>query len=181
MIAGYQKGLENDFWGLTNATHEVKTMMLLYGQEGLHLDGHSRGSMTVGNALESIANMPGSEGVLSNTTVSFFGPAYNVAAADRLLSVLQGYNGVSDPSRPSNMVLMFENHVADPVGRFIGWNPPTGGSVPDGSSVLKEMLRALGGQGTSHNCYGIGGSNRCSQLWGDMPQGIPMLKPVSND
>ncbi|WP_404549502.1 hypothetical protein, partial [Dyella jejuensis] len=81
LVAGYQKNLENDFFGLTNATVETKDMMLLYGETGLHFDGHSRGSMTIGNAMESIARMSGSQGILSNTTVGFFGPAYNAAKA----------------------------------------------------------------------------------------------------
>ena len=54
MTAGYQKFLEEDKTGLTNATQEVKGMMETYGTSGLHLDGHSRGSMTVGNALKSL-------------------------------------------------------------------------------------------------------------------------------
>ena len=52
MVAGYQKYLESDLLGLTNATQETKTMMENYGTEGLHLDGHSRGSLTVANAMD---------------------------------------------------------------------------------------------------------------------------------
>jgi hypothetical protein len=38
--------------------------------------------MTIGNAMESIAKMPGADGILAGTTVSFFGPAYKAAKAD---------------------------------------------------------------------------------------------------
>lgn len=180
LIAGYQKNLDNDFWGLTNATEETKWMMLYYGQEGLQLDGHSRGSMTIGNALESISKMPGADGVLSNTTISFFGPAYNAAAADALLSALQGYNGVADPSRPGDMVLTLQNHIADPVGRLIGGNPATGGAIPDGTTLFEQMIRAATGQkDTSHNCYGSSMSPACGNLWIDFTDKKPASVPVN--
>lgn len=120
LVAGYQKNPENDFLCLANATQEAKSMMLLYGQDGLHLDGHSRGSMTIGNALESIARMSGSGGILSNTTITCFGPAYNTSSADKILSSLQRYSGASDSTRPDDMVLLFQNNIGDPVGRLIG-------------------------------------------------------------
>jgi filamentous hemagglutinin len=176
-----QKNLENDFWGLTNATEETKLMMLLYGQDGLHLDGHSRGSMTIGNALESIARMPGADGSLSNTTISFFGPAYNAAAADALLSTLQGYNGVSDPSRPNDTVLTLQNHIADPVGRLIGGNPATGGTIPVGTTLLEQMIRAATGQkDTSHNCYGAPSPDgNCGAMWKGLPSDQAISYPIN--
>ncbi|MGS0613962.1 hypothetical protein ACQEPX_001190 [Xanthomonas oryzae pv. oryzicola] len=64
LIAGYQKYIESDFWGLTNSTKMTEDIMLQYGATGLHFDGHSRGSMTIGNALESISGMDGTEGSL---------------------------------------------------------------------------------------------------------------------
>ncbi|OLG52317.1 hypothetical protein BXO8_00470, partial [Xanthomonas oryzae pv. oryzae] len=154
LIAGYQKYLENDFWGLTNSTQEAKDIMLQYGATGLHIDAHSRGTMTDGNAEESIAKMPDAPGLLSKTTVSFFGPAYNAKKADDILSFLQNREVQGDPE---SMVLTLQNHMADPVGRLIGGNPATGGTIPEGSNFMLEILRALGGSGTSHNCYGIGG------------------------
>ncbi|QAU24943.1 hypothetical protein EO087_13865 [Dyella sp. M7H15-1] len=179
LVAGYQKNLEGDFWGLTNAGEENKWMMLYYGQEGLHLDGHSRDAMTIGNALESISKMPGAEGVLSNATVTFFGPAYNAASADKLLSVLQGYGGISNPLRPYDMILMLQNHIADPVGGFIGWNPSTGGSIPQGTTMLEQIIRAATGQpGTSHNCYGNSTSPACGNFWLEYPDKKPISLPV---
>ena len=132
--------------------------------------GYGRGSMMIGNAMESVAKMLGADGILAGTTVSFFGPAYNAAEADKLLSALQGYDDVFDPARASDMGLTLENHIADPVGIFIGGNPPTGGTISTGSSALQEMLSALlGGQNTSHNCYGALAPNACGALWLDSP------------
>ncbi|MCL1860059.1 MAG: adhesin, partial [Proteobacteria bacterium] len=170
MIAGYQKFMEGNLLGLTNATQETLNMMQLYGQDGLHLDGHSRGSMTIGNAMEAMSSASGS---LSGTTVNFFGPAYNAQQADDLLSNLQ--------NRPAgeagqSMVLQYQNHYADPVGLLIGGNPATGGTIPNGSNVLWEMIWAATGQeNTSHNSYGNGRKDS-KQYWND---GLPVLVPVS--
>lgn len=180
LVAGYQKGLENDFWGLTNATEETKWMMLYYGQDGLHFDGHSRGSMTIGNAMESIAKMPGAEGILSGTTVSFFGPAYNAAKADQILGFLQDRNAISDPAQRQEMVLTLQNHIADPIGRLIGGNPATGGTIPEGSTSLWEMIRAGTGQkDTSHNCYGVPSSDsNCGAMWKSLPLNQAITYPI---
>ncbi len=86
LIAGYQKFLENDFWGLSNSTQTTKDMMNQYGQGNLHFDGHSRGAMTIGNALESVQSQTNARGTLSGTTVNFFGAAYNAQQADGVLS-----------------------------------------------------------------------------------------------
>ncbi|AOS16548.1 hypothetical protein ATY45_20690 [Xanthomonas oryzae pv. oryzae] len=140
LIAGYQKYLENDFFGLTNATQQTEDYMLKYGEAGLHFDGHSRGSMTIGNAMESIAKMDDASGLLSKTTVSFFGPAYNAKKADDILSYLQNREAQDDPQ---SMVLTLQNHMADPVGRLIGGNPATGGTIPEGSSLIAEILKVF--------------------------------------
>ncbi|WP_240669210.1 hemagglutinin repeat-containing protein [Dyella sp. M7H15-1] len=180
LVAGYQKSLESDFFGLTNATEETKQMMMLYGQDGLHFDGHSRGAMTIGNAMESIAKMPGAEGILSGTTISFFGPAYNAGKADQILSFLQDRKAIADPAQRQDMVLALQNHIADPVGRFIGGNPATGGTNPEGSATLWEMIRAGTGQpNSSHNCYGAPvGPNSCGNFWKESPEQQPISIPV---
>ena len=115
MIAGYQKYLEGDIVGLTNATKEVKWSLSHYGSAGLHLDGHSRGSMTIGNALQSLLNDMGTEGTLSETTINLFGPAFNAERADYLLSLLQGRD-FKDPAVQQNFVIQLQNHILDPVG-----------------------------------------------------------------
>uniref|UniRef100_UPI002FF7CFF0 hypothetical protein n=1 Tax=Sedimenticola hydrogenitrophicus TaxID=2967975 RepID=UPI002FF7CFF0 len=159
MVAGYQRFLEGDLLGLTNSTVQVKDAMSLYGQSGLHLDGHSRGAMTIGNAMESLESTSDALGTLSGTTINFFGPAYNTAQADDLLSGLQNRTNLPEETQ-TGMVLMYQNHVADPVGSIIGNNPPTGGTIPQGSSVLEEMVRAATGQpDTSHNLYYVDDAN----------------------
>ncbi|WP_147192977.1 hypothetical protein [Xanthomonas oryzae] len=170
--------MENDFFGLTNSTQEIKDIMLKYGQTGLHIDAHSRGSMTDGNAEESIAKMPDASGLLSNTTVSFFGPAYNAKKADDILSYLQNREAQDDPE---SMVLTLQNHMADPVGRLIGGNPATGGTIPDRSSLIAEMMRALlGGKDTSHNCYGAGSGSGCDNLWNNTEPKKSMPYPINS-
>ena len=173
LVAGYQKYIENDVMGLTNATQVVTNAMLQYGQSGLQLDGHSRGAMTIGNAMEALAGISGPQGLLSGTTVSFFGPAYNAAAADTLLAGLQNRDVAANPNA---MILTYQNHIADPVGRWIGWNPATGGTIPEGSSWFEEVRRALGGTNTSHSCYGVG-PDQCKPLWIDQPGANPLSKP----
>jgi filamentous hemagglutinin len=179
LIAGYQKHLEGDTLGLTNATQEVKNAMYQYGQSGLQLDGHSRGSMTIGNAMESLAKEPGAQGTLSNTTVNFYGPAYNAQQADELLSWLQNRSSMT-PEEKARTMLMFQNHNADPVGSLplVGNNPGTGGTLPQGSSRLREQIRAVTGQkDTVHNCYGAG-DEACRQFWRDSPNQQPVLQPA---
>lgn len=179
LIAGYQKYLEGDLAGLTNATQETKNAMQLYGETGLHIDGHSRGAMTTGNALESMQNLPDARGSLDRTTINFYGPAYNALQADNILGNLQNRDSVIDINQKNDKVLQFQNHKADPVGTLIGNNPATGGTLPDGSNTLKEEARAATGQPiTTHNCYGSDSSDECRKMWGDMPYQIPVLKPV---
>ncbi|WP_129215655.1 hypothetical protein ABQX27_021330 [Xanthomonas oryzae pv. oryzae] len=69
--------------------------------------------------------------------------------------------------------------MADPVGRLIGGNPATGGTIPEGSNFMLEILRALGGSGTSHNCYGIGSNDRCRDLWMNNDSHRPISYPVN--
>jgi filamentous hemagglutinin len=70
---------------------------------------------------------------------------------------------------PVNGVWMI-NHVADPVGRFIGSNPPTGGIIPEGSSWLGQASRAITGQKNSpHNCPPTLAG--CGFLWGTSSSG----------
>jgi filamentous hemagglutinin len=177
MIAGYQKYLEGDIFGLTNATEETKKAMQQYGETGLHINGHSRGAMTAGNAMESLQNQINAQSVLGNTTINFFGPAYNAEKADEILSVLQNRSSV-DPADQARMVLQLQNHMADPVGRFIGNNPGTGGTIPIESSWIKEVMNVLGGEVTAHNCYGRSSNPNCSNFW---DRGFPELTPIKTD
>ncbi len=85
LVAGYQKFMENNFWGLTNSTQEAKDLMSHYGNTGLHFDAHSRGSLTGSNMMNSF-KQEGVHGIAKNTTISFHGPAANVLAARGLLA-----------------------------------------------------------------------------------------------
>jgi filamentous hemagglutinin len=73
------------------------------------------------------------------------------------------------------------NHKADPVGRLVGANPPSGGTIPAGSSFTNEVFRAATGQPDSaHNC---GPSNNvgCLQLWGgEVPSYVPIQTIIEN-
>jgi len=62
---------------LTNTREDLKKIMEQYGSTGLQVDGHSRGSMTIGNAIRSIDKQYGKDKRLTNTSVSYFGPADN--------------------------------------------------------------------------------------------------------
>ena len=163
--------------GLSNSTDQVKNSMTQYGQSGLQLDGHSRGAMTIGNALESQANTLNATGSLSRTTINFFGPAYNAQQADDLLSMLQDRSNLPEEQQ-SGAILQFQNHAADPVGGLVGGNPSTGGTIPEDSSPAREAVRAGTGQTTTvHNCYGLG-PTQCQQFWQDSPKQKPLLIPV---
>lgn len=188
MIAGYQKYLESDLLGLANATQETKSVMQHYGADGLHLDGHSRGSLTVTNAMDSIENSPNAQGSLSQTTINFFGPAQNVANADETLSYLQNRDAIDNIDVKNSMVINYQAHMADPVSSVAGMNKPTGGSIPSDSLMIREMARAATGQeNTSHNLYFINpvffqpGSNPETRLqlidnfWGGT---TPVLMPI---
>ena len=107
--------------------------------------------------------------IQSNTIINFYGPIYRAEAAARLLNELSGgeQNSVG-----------LQNHVADPVGQMVGGNPPTGGTIPEGSSSLKEMWRAGTGQeNTTHNCYGSSREDACRAMWKDTG-GFPVYKSV---
>ncbi|WP_112196364.1 hemagglutinin repeat-containing protein [Pseudomonas sp. LG1E9] len=177
MIAAYQKNLENDFWGLSNAAVQTKEYMTQFGQSGLHIDGHSRGTLTTGSAMESLARDPANAGILGKTSMNFFGAAYGVQKADSLLGVLQNRSGLDSESQREAMELRYQNHYLDPVARLplVGFNAATGGTVPDGSVRLWEWLKVLGGDKTAHNCYGNGG-DACKPFWGDSTDGMPHFK-----
>ncbi|SEH91559.1 filamentous hemagglutinin [Pseudomonas asplenii] len=180
MIAAYQKSFENDFWGLSTATQQTKDYMAQFGQSGLHIDGHSRGTMTTGNALESLIRDPANVGVLSGTTMNFFGAAYGVEKADTLLGTLQNRDSFSFEAQKDAMVLQYQIHNYDPVGRIpVGLNPGTGGTIPPGSNAAWEILRVLGGDRTVHNCYGNGGL-ACRVYWGDSPDFGPHFVKVKH-
>ncbi|HAO24549.1 MAG TPA: filamentous hemagglutinin [Methylophaga sp.] len=149
LVAGYQKGLESAALGNTNATQEIINLSQIYGQDGLNLIGHSRGSMTIGNAMETLQTM-GLVEPLSNTNIKFVGPAYSAQEAANSLDTLSGGNQTS---------VELQNHMADFVGRLIGGNPATYGEVAEGSGLIKEWIKLFGAAPNVHGCYGTGAAS----------------------
>lgn len=167
LVAGYQKFGESDLLGLTNATQVVKQFMGQYGATGLHLDGHSRGAMTIENALTSLNLEEYAVGILSATTISLFGPAANAAHVDEKLAALQGRDAIEDAAQQEAMKVKLESHVADPISRLIGGNPATGGTLPDGMNLMTAWIQSVIGIDTPHNCYGKDSNFNCRQYWPD--------------
>jgi len=163
LVAGYQKFLENGTTGLTNATQQNVDLIKQTGGN-ITLDGHSRGGMTVGNALTAVQEQGGAGG---KTNVNLYGSAYN--AQDAANTVNQLTNGQGQVQQSIN------NY--DFIGRILGGNAGTGGSIPEGSSVLEEAIRTLGGTATVHNCYGAGKAE-CTDRFGKdyvAPPLVPVL------
>ncbi len=156
LVAGYQKFMENNFWGLTNSTQEAKDLMYSYGLTGLELYGHSRGTMTLGNMLNSF-KQEGVHGIANeNTTINLYGPAFNVLVASGLL----GY--VSDGKQTT---IGFDGNRYDFVSRIIGGNGYTYGTLPAGSNVWTEWLRVATNPISSHTCLGDAGP-KCRDIYG---------------
>jgi filamentous hemagglutinin len=143
LVAGYQKFLESGTTSLTNATQQNVDLIKQTGGN-ITLDGHSRGGMTVGNALTAVQEQGGAGG--GKTNVNFFGSAYN--AQDAANTVNQLTNGQGQVTS--------QVHKDDFVGTVLGGNAATGGTTPSGSSTFQEWIKTLGGDSTSHNNYGDG-------------------------
>lgn len=120
--------------------------------------------MTVGNALDAVKDQGGKG---SATNVNLFGSAYN--AQDAASTVNQITGGTGQVKQSTN------NY--DLIGRVLGGNAGTGGTIPEGSSALEEAVRTLGGAATVHNCYGAG-KVECSDRFGTNYV-APSLTPVS--
>lgn len=161
LIAGYQYYLESAALGLSNAARELKQVMRRYGATGLDIIGHSRGAMTIGNALKALEQEPGSKGILLDTGVKLVGPAYNAQkAAGMLYKLSDGFSAGVE----------LQNHADDFVGTLIGKNSATYDKRPENSSALKEALRMFGTAPTVHSCYGSGKASRgCKDRYGDAP------------
>ncbi|WP_375683797.1 filamentous hemagglutinin, partial [Bartonella sp. AP285QHHD] len=155
LVAGYQKFMENNFWGLTNSTQEAKDLMYSYGLTGVELYGHSRGTMTLGNMLNSF-KQEGVHGIADNTNINFYGLAFNVLVASGLL----GY--VSDGKQT---IVGFDGHRYDFVSRIIGGNGYTYETIPAGSNVWTEWWRVIMNPISSHTCLGDA-SDKCTWRYG---------------
>ncbi|UNF54645.1 filamentous hemagglutinin [Bartonella krasnovii] len=156
LVAGYQKFLENNFWGLTNSTQTAKALMYGYGLTGLELYGHSRGTMTLGNMLNSF-KQEGVHGIANeNTDINFYGPAFNVLSAVDLLRYLRD---------GKQTTIGFDGHKYDFVSRMIGGNGYTYETAPAGSNAWKEAWKMFTDPRNVHTCLGSV-DDMCHKLYG---------------
>ncbi|WP_244426902.1 hemagglutinin repeat-containing protein [Bartonella senegalensis] len=155
MVGGYQKFMENNFFGLTNSTKKVQSLLKRYGNEGLHIDAYSRGSMTVGNGMHDFEKR-GIHSIAGNTSINLFGPAYNAQDMANTLDKL---------SHGKQKSVGLENHKYDFVGTMIGGNPYTFEKIPIGSNALIETLKLIKAYPSVHSCLGSG-SPKCRELYG---------------
>ncbi len=126
MVAAYQKYLQSDTLGLTNATQEIKSIIKERGSESLQIDGHSRGTLTITNAYSSLLN-DGDAGKYSNLRTNMVGAAANVKNADDKLAELQGRNaGSYTEQQKSDMSIHVQGHKSDFVHTVIGLNKSSG-------------------------------------------------------
>ncbi|MBB6160199.1 filamentous hemagglutinin, partial [Bartonella doshiae] len=144
LVAGYQKFLENDFWGLTNSTQEAEDLVKVYGNTGLRLNAHSRGGMTVYNGFHSLKQQ-GFWGIAGKTNVNLYGPAANAEATADMLKYLRGDKQTS---------VGFDGHRYDFVSRIIGGNDYTYETVPAGSNRWKEWRNMFSDPNSVHTCLG---------------------------
>ncbi|WP_375643900.1 MULTISPECIES: filamentous hemagglutinin [unclassified Bartonella] len=155
-IAGYQYFLEGKLGVLTNSTKKYQNLLYSLGNIGLHTDAHSRGSMTAGNGSYNLVKH-GVHGIANeNTTINFYGPAFNALFASGLL----GY--VSDSKQTT---IGFDGHRYDFVSRWIGGNGYTYETAPAGSSRWKETWKMFTNPYNPHTCLGDAG-NKCRTLYG---------------
>ncbi|WP_273721988.1 MULTISPECIES: hypothetical protein [unclassified Bartonella] len=168
MIAVFQKFFEGTFFfGLTNSTKKFQNTMSLYGNDGLHINGHSRGSMTVGNGMDDFEKR-GIHSIAGNTSINLFGPAYNAQSMANTLDYL------SDGKQTS---VGLENHAYDFVGVKFGGNPATFDKIPSGSSPGNEAWRIFTTYPTVHACYGHAGY-ACTSRYGS-PNRTPIYSKYS--
>ena len=128
----------------------------------MSLVGHSRGAMTIGNAMTSLERLPDATGSLYNTDIKIVGPAYNAQTmANQLDRLSEGFaQGVN-----------LQNHADGFVGTLIGGNPATYDQRPNDSSKIKETVKIFGDAPTVHSCYGTGAVDRdgCISNYGMAP------------
>ncbi|MGC7561371.1 hypothetical protein ACPEEL_04905 [Pasteurella sp. PK-2025] len=153
LIAGYQK------WTVS-ADNSVKQAIDILkdkgnSQQGLYLGSHSRGTLTISNALQTLYPDKQNAGRLANTTLKMVGPAANVSKADNILNDLQG-RGEKRMSKEGSILI--ENNKYDPVGSWlmIGGNPYTTETKSANKGMFRVLADVFGDNSSSHNCHGLG-------------------------
>ena len=157
--AGYEKMFEGSFGnllGMDNSSLQAMNMMKQYGKDDLYLGSHSRGTLTVSNALKALNTEDNREKkLLSNTTVKMVGPAADVTRADGYLSQLQ----TGKERTTSDGSIRIENHASDQVGSMpilLGGNPATTSENNLNKGLVERISDIFGDTSSVHNCYGLG-------------------------
>jgi len=166
MAAAYSKVFESDAIGLSNVTKKVKEIQDIYGADGLHLYGHSRGSLSIQNAMNSQLWDQKHHGknvkdLLSGTDITYYGGAANAANGYERYKALGGKGSFGDESNKYDIVSRAD---------FMGWNPITFGQDGDFYPLkkLSEWKRIFSDEtATSHGCYGPGAVANCNTRYGD--------------
>ncbi|OOF78827.1 hemagglutinin repeat-containing protein [Rodentibacter caecimuris] len=161
-VAGYEKMLEGSFGnalGMDNSALQAMDLMKGYGKDDLYFGSHSRGTLTISNALNALNTKENQEKrLLSGTTIKMVGPAADVTRADNRLSLLQTGN-IRDESNASGSIRI-ENNALDPVGSMpilLGGNPATTSENNLNNSWLKVKAHMFSDKHSSvHNCHGLG-------------------------
>ena len=128
-----------------------------YGKQKLYIRAHSRGTLTLSNALKALNKEDNREKkLLSNTSVKMVGPAADVTRADGYLSQLQ----TGKERTASDGSIRIENHASDPVGSMtilLGGNPTTTSENNLNKSWLQRTADMFSDEPLSvHNCHGLG-------------------------
>ena len=159
LVAGYEKMFEGSFGnllGMDNSSLQAMNMMKQYGKDDLYLGSHSRGTLTVSNALKALNTEDNREKkLLSNTTVKMVGPAADVTRADGYLSQLQ----TGKERTTSDGSIRIENHASDPVGSMpilLGGNSATTSENNLNKGWIARISDIFGDTSSVHNCYGLG-------------------------
>ena len=159
LVAGYEKMFETSFGnllGMDNSTLQAMNIMKQYGKDDLYVGAHSRGTLTVSNALKALNTEDNREKkLLSNTSVKMVGPAADITRADGYLSQLQ----TGKERTTSDGSIRIENHASDPVGSMpilLGGNPATTSENNLNKGWIARISDIFGDNSSVHNCYGLG-------------------------
>ena len=159
LVAGYEKMFEGSFGnvlGMDNSSLQAMNMMKQYGKDDLYLGSHSRGTLTLSNALKALNTEDNqAKKLLSGTTIKMVGPAADVTRADGYLSQLQ----TGKERTASNGSIRIENHASDPVGSMpilLGGNPATTSENNLNKGLVERISDIFGDNSSVHNCHGLG-------------------------
>ena len=160
LVAGYEKMFEGSFGnllGMDNSSLQAMNIMKQYGKDDLYLGSHSRGTLTLSNALKALNTEDNrAKKLLSGTTIKMVGPAADVTRADGYLSQLQ----TGKERTTSDGSIRIENHASDPVGSMpilLGGNPATTSENNLNKSWLQRTADMFSDERLSvHNCHGLG-------------------------